>query len=47
LAVHPSLGVNSLAELVALAKQEPGLRYANGAGISALKLPRFRGHPIF
>ena len=32
LAVHPSLGVNSLAELVALAKQRPGLNYALGGG---------------
>ena len=32
LAVHPSLGVNTLDELVALAKQEPGLRYATGSG---------------
>ena len=32
LAVHPSLGVNSLAELVALVKREPGLRYATGSG---------------
>ena len=33
LAVHPSLGVNSVAELVALAKREPGLGYAtSGAG---------------
>ena len=28
LAVHPKLGVNSVAELVALAKQRPGLSYA-------------------
>jgi tripartite-type tricarboxylate transporter receptor subunit TctC len=35
LAVHPALGVNSLAELVALAKQQPGLSYATGAGISS------------
>jgi tripartite-type tricarboxylate transporter receptor subunit TctC len=35
LAVHPSLGVNSLAELIALAKHQPGLRYANGGGINA------------
>jgi tripartite-type tricarboxylate transporter receptor subunit TctC len=34
LAVHPSLGVNSLAELIALAKQQPGLRYATGGGIN-------------
>ena len=33
LAVHPSLGVNNVAELVALAKREPGLGYAtSGAG---------------
>ena len=32
LAVHPSLGVNTLDELVALAKKEPGLRYATGSG---------------
>lgn len=32
LAVHPSLGVNTLAELVALAKQQPALRYATGSG---------------
>jgi tripartite-type tricarboxylate transporter receptor subunit TctC len=35
LAVHPSLGINSLAELVALAKRQPGLRYATGGGIGA------------
>jgi tripartite-type tricarboxylate transporter receptor subunit TctC len=33
LAVHPSLGVRSLGELIALAKQEPGLRYATGGGL--------------
>ena len=32
LAAHPSLGVNTLAELIALAKQQPGLRYATGSG---------------
>ena len=32
LAVHPSLGVNTLDELVALVKQQPGLRYATGSG---------------
>jgi tripartite-type tricarboxylate transporter receptor subunit TctC len=32
LAAHPSLGVKSLAELVALAKQQPGLRYGTGSG---------------
>ena len=35
LAVHPSLGVNSVAELVALAKQQPGLRYGTGSGIGS------------
>jgi tripartite-type tricarboxylate transporter receptor subunit TctC len=35
LAAHPSLGLNSLAELVALAKQQPGLRYATGSGIGS------------
>lgn len=32
LAAHPSLGVKSLAELIALAKQHPGLGYATGSG---------------
>jgi tripartite-type tricarboxylate transporter receptor subunit TctC len=32
LAVHPSLGISSLAELIALAKEQPGLRYATGGG---------------
>jgi tripartite-type tricarboxylate transporter receptor subunit TctC len=32
LAVHPSLGVNTLAELIALVKREPGLRYGTGSG---------------
>jgi tripartite-type tricarboxylate transporter receptor subunit TctC len=32
LAAHPSLGIVSLAELIALAKQQPGLRYATGSG---------------
>jgi tripartite-type tricarboxylate transporter receptor subunit TctC len=32
LAAHPSLGVASLAELITLAKQQPGLRYATGSG---------------
>src|SRR5437868_3377357 len=35
LAAHPALGVNSLAELVALAKQRPGLGYATGGGVGA------------
>jgi tripartite-type tricarboxylate transporter receptor subunit TctC len=32
LAVHPSLGVKTLDELVVLVKQQPGLRYATGSG---------------
>jgi tripartite-type tricarboxylate transporter receptor subunit TctC len=32
LAVHPSLGVNTLADLTALVKREPGLRYGTGSG---------------
>jgi tripartite-type tricarboxylate transporter receptor subunit TctC len=35
LAVHPSLGVDSLAALVALAKQQPGMNYLIGGGIGA------------
>jgi len=34
-ASHPSLGVASLAELIALAKEQPGLRYATGGGVGA------------
>jgi tripartite-type tricarboxylate transporter receptor subunit TctC len=33
LAAHPSLGVASLTELIALARQQPGLRYATGSGV--------------
>jgi len=32
LAAHPSLGVKSIAELVALAKKEPGIRFGTGSG---------------
>jgi tripartite-type tricarboxylate transporter receptor subunit TctC len=32
LAVHPELGVKTVAELVALAKQQPGMRFATGSG---------------
>lgn len=32
LAAHPSLGVRSLAELTALARRQPGMRYATGSG---------------
>jgi tripartite-type tricarboxylate transporter receptor subunit TctC len=35
LAAHPSLNVNTLAELIALAKQQPGLRYATGSGFGS------------
>jgi tripartite-type tricarboxylate transporter receptor subunit TctC len=35
LAAHPSLGVASLSELVTLAKQQSGLRYATGSGVGA------------
>ena len=35
LAVHTSLGVRSLDELIALAKQQPGLRYATGSGLGS------------
>jgi tripartite-type tricarboxylate transporter receptor subunit TctC len=35
LAAHPSLGVNSIAELIALAKQQPGLPYATGSGVGS------------
>jgi tripartite-type tricarboxylate transporter receptor subunit TctC len=32
MAAHPALGVKSLAELVTLARQHPGIRYATGGG---------------
>ena len=35
LAAHPSLGVSSIAELVALAKQKPDLPYATGSGLGS------------
>jgi tripartite-type tricarboxylate transporter receptor subunit TctC len=35
LAVHPSLGVNALADLMALAKKQPGLPYATGSGLGS------------
>jgi tripartite-type tricarboxylate transporter receptor subunit TctC len=37
LAAHPSLGVKTLAELTALAKQQPGLRFATGSGVGSLQ----------
>ena len=35
LAAHPGLGVKTLAELVALVKKQPGLRYATGSGVGS------------
>jgi tripartite-type tricarboxylate transporter receptor subunit TctC len=35
LAANPSLGVTSLAELIALAKRQPGLPYATGSGLGS------------
>jgi tripartite-type tricarboxylate transporter receptor subunit TctC len=35
LAAHPSLGVSSLAELIVLAKKQPGLPYATGSGLGS------------
>jgi tripartite-type tricarboxylate transporter receptor subunit TctC len=35
LAAHPSLGVTSVAELIALAKKQPGLPYATGSGVGS------------
>jgi tripartite-type tricarboxylate transporter receptor subunit TctC len=35
LAAHPSLGVNSLAELITLAKKQPGMPYATGSGVGS------------
>ena len=35
LAAHPSLGIGLLTELIALARQQPGLRYATGSGVGA------------
>jgi tripartite-type tricarboxylate transporter receptor subunit TctC len=35
LAAHPSLGVNSIAELVTLVKAQPGLAYATGSGFGS------------
>lgn len=37
LAAHPSLGVNTLTELTALAKQQPGLRFGTGSGVGSLQ----------
>ena len=35
LAAHPALGVNTLAELIALARKEPGIRYGTGSGVGS------------
>ena len=35
LAAHSSLGISTMAELTALAKQQPGLRYATGSGVGS------------
>ena len=35
IAAHPSLGVNSLSELVALAKQNPGMGFGTGSGFGS------------
>jgi tripartite-type tricarboxylate transporter receptor subunit TctC len=35
LAAHPSLGVNTVAELITLVKAQPGLRYATGSGFGS------------
>jgi tripartite-type tricarboxylate transporter receptor subunit TctC len=37
LAAHPSLGITTLAELTAMAKQQPGLRFATGSGAASLQ----------
>ena len=34
-AAHPALGVSTLADLIALAKRQPGLRYATGSGLGS------------
>jgi tripartite-type tricarboxylate transporter receptor subunit TctC len=35
LAAHPSLGVKTLPELIALAKKQPGIRYGTGSGVGS------------
>jgi len=37
LAVHPSLGITTLAQLTTLAKQQPGMRFATGSGIGSMQ----------
>jgi tripartite-type tricarboxylate transporter receptor subunit TctC len=35
LAAHPSLGVKTVAELIALAKKQPGIRFGTGSGVGS------------
>jgi tripartite-type tricarboxylate transporter receptor subunit TctC len=35
LAAHPELGVKTIAELVAVVKKQPGMRYATGSGVGS------------
>ena len=35
LAAHPTLGANTLAELIALAKKQPGIRFGTGSGVGS------------
>ena len=35
LAAHPSLGVNTMAELIALARKQSGIRYGTGSGVGS------------
>ena len=37
LAVHPSLGITTLAQLTTLAKQQPGMRFATGSGVGSMQ----------
>ena len=37
IAVHPSLGVTTLAQLTALVKQQPGMRFATGSGVGSMQ----------
>ena len=37
LAAHPSLGIRTLAELTAMVKQQPGMRFATGSGVGSLQ----------
>ena len=37
LAAHPSLGAGTLADVTAIARQQPGLRFATGSGLGSLQ----------